>query len=242
MMTKELTQQDYKDLLYRQFALVGKAVSSNRRLELLDLLCQGERTVEDLARETGASISSVSQHLQVLKTAKLVNSRKEGLYVYHFLADESVGEFWRALRALAFSRSAELREMVQSIVEGRDDLEQVSHEELMERARRGEVIVLDVRPEVEYQSGHIADAVSIPIDRLEAHLKELPKDREVVAYCRGPYCLFSLEAVDLLRSHGYKARRLIDGYPEWEAGGRPVQRGENSKPHRSEQSSDHHRS
>ncbi len=241
-MTRELTQQDYKDLLYRQFALVGKAVSSNRRLELLDLLCQGERTVEDLAHETGASISSVSQHLQVLKTARLVSSRKEGLYVYHFLADESVGEFWRALRTLAFSRSAELREMVQSIVEGRDDLEQVSHEDLMERARRGEVIVLDVRPEVEYRSGHIADAVSIPIDQLEAHLKELPQDREVVAYCRGPYCLFSLEAVDLLRKHGYKARRLIDGFPEWEAGGRPVQRGENSKPHRSTTSSDRDRS
>lgn len=227
-MTKELTQQDYKELLYKQFALVGKAVSSNKRLELLDLLCQGERTVEDLAKETGSSISSVSQHLQVLKSARLVGSRKEGLYVYHFLADESVGEFWRSLRALAFSHSAELREMVQAILEDRDDLEQVNHADLMERARKGEVIVLDVRPEVEYQSGHIADAVSIPVDQLEAHLKDLPKDREIVAYCRGPYCLLSLEAVTTLRKHGYKARRLVDGFPEWQAHGHPIAGG-NSK-------------
>jgi rhodanese-related sulfurtransferase len=222
-MNKELTQQAYKDLLYKQFAQVGKAVSSNRRLELLDLLCQGERTVEDLAHETGTSISSVSQHLQVLKSARLVSSRKEGLYVFHFLADDSVGEFWRSLRALAFSRSAELRELVQAILEDRDELEQVSHEDLMERARRGEVIVLDVRPEVEYHSGHIADAVSIPSDQLESRLQDLPKDREIVAYCRGPYCLMSLDAVDVLRKHGYKARRLVDGFPEWQAHGHPTE-------------------
>ncbi|GAB4324428.1 MAG: metalloregulator ArsR/SmtB family transcription factor [Candidatus Zixiibacteriota bacterium] len=222
-MTKDLTQQDYKELLYKHFALVGKAVSSNKRLELLDILCQGERTVEDLAKETGSSISSVSQHLQVLKNARLVGSRKEGLYVYHFLADESVGEFWRSMRALAFSHSAELREMVQSFLENRDDLEQVSHQDLMERARRGEVVVVDVRPAVEYQSGHIAGAVSVPADQLETHLKDLPKDREIVAYCRGPYCLLSLEAVMMLRKHGYRARRLVDGFPEWQAHGHPIE-------------------
>ena len=225
---KELTANDYKELLYQQFAQIGKAVSNNKRLEILDLLCQGERTVEDLARQTGTSVSSISQHLQVLKNAHLLESRKEGLYVYYHLADESVGEFWRTLRALAVSRSAMLREVIQGFVESKDEFEPVAHDDLVQRAKRGDVIVLDVRPEVEFQAGHIAHAQSIPVADLEAHLKELPKDREIIAYCRGPYCLMSFDAVNLLREHGFKARRLVDGYPEWQASGNPIATGEDN--------------
>ena len=213
---------EYKDLLYGQFAVIGKAVSSQKRLEILDLLCQGERSVEDLAKETDTSISSASQHLQVLKAAKLVESRKEGLYVFYHIADEAVAEFWRSLRSLAVSRSAELRETIRMALDDRDDFEQVSRQELLERARRKEVVVLDVRPEIEFRAGHIPDALSMPLSELENHLSQLPKDREIVAYCRGPYCVMSLEAVGLLRKHGFKARRLVDGFPEWRAGGLPT--------------------
>jgi rhodanese-related sulfurtransferase/DNA-binding transcriptional ArsR family regulator len=222
--------KEYKDLLYRQFAIVGKAVSSHKRLEVLDLLSQGERTVEELAKETDSSISSVSQHLQILKTARLVENRKQGLYVFYRLADEAVGEFWRTLRSLAVARLAELREAIRVNLEDKDELEQVSHEDLLERARRRDVVVLDVRPEVEFKAGHIPEALSIPLDELERRLSELPSDREVVAYCRGPYCLMALEAVGLLRSRGYRARRLEDGFPEWRAEGLPTERADNSEP------------
>jgi rhodanese-related sulfurtransferase len=213
---------DYKDLLYGQFAVIGKALSSHKRLEILDLLCQGERSVEELAHETEMSISSVSQHLQILKTAKMVESRKEGLYVFYHIADETVGEFWRSLRSLAVNRSAELRETIRTALDEKDDLEQVGHQELLERVRRNEVVVLDVRPEVEFRAGHIPDALSVPLGELEKHLSKLPRDREIVAYCRGPYCVMSLEAVGLLRKHGFKARRLEDGFPEWRAEGLPT--------------------
>jgi len=217
-----MQMSEYKDLLYGQFAVIGKAVSSQKRLEILDLLCQSERSVEDLARETDASISSVSQHLQVLKAAKLVESRKEGLYVFYHIADETVGEFFRSLRSLAVSRFAELRETIRTALDDKDDLEQVSHQDLLARVRRKDVVVLDVRPEVEFQAGHIPEALSVPLNELESHLSVLPKDKEIVAYCRGPYCVLSLEAVGLLRKHGFQARRLEDGFPEWRAEGLPT--------------------
>ncbi len=213
---------EYKELLYGQFAVIGKAVSSQKRLEILDLLCQGERSVEDLAKETETSISSVSQHLQILKAAKMLESRKDGLYVFYRIADETVAEFWRSMRSLAVNRFAELREAIRTTLDDKDELEQVSQHELLERARRNEILVLDVRPEVEFRAGHIPDALSVPLSRLENQLSELPKDREIVAYCRGPYCVMSLEAVDLLRKHGFTARRLEDGFPEWRAGGLPT--------------------
>lgn len=222
---KEMKANDYKELLYQQFALIGKAVSNNKRLEILDLLCQGERTVEDLAHETETSVSSISQHLQVLKNAHLLESRKEGLYVFYHLADEAVGEFWRTLRALAVGRSAILREAIQGFVESKDEFEPIDHDVLVQRAKRGDVIVIDVRPKVEFQAGHITHALSIPVTDLETHLRDLPKDREIVAYCRGPYCLMSYDAVNVLRQHGYKARRLADGFPEWQAGGKPTETG-----------------
>jgi rhodanese-related sulfurtransferase len=217
-----MQMSEYKDLLYGQFAMIGKAVSSQKRLEILDLLSQAERSVDELAKETQASISSVSQHLQILKAAKMVESRKEGLYVFYHIADEAVGEFWRSLRSLAVSRFAELRETIRTTLDEKDELEQVGQQELIERARRDDVVVLDVRPEVEFRAGHIPEALSVPLSELKNRLSDLPKDREIVAYCRGPYCVMSLEAVELLRRHGFKARRLADGFPEWRAGGFPT--------------------
>ncbi len=223
-----MEMNEYKNLLYGQFAVIGKAVSSQKRLEILDLLCQGERSVEDLARETDASISSISQHLQVLKAARLVESRKEGLYVFYHVTDETVAEFFRSLRSLAVSRSAELRETIRTTLDDKDDLEQVGHQELLDRVRRKDVVVLDVRPEVEFQAGHIPEALSVPLAELESQLSVLPKDREIVAYCRGPYCVLSLEAVGMLRKHGFKARRLEDGFPEWRAEGLPTNQAKNN--------------
>jgi rhodanese-related sulfurtransferase/DNA-binding transcriptional ArsR family regulator len=225
-MERALTE--YKDLLYKQFAIVGKAVSSHKRLEMLDLLSQGERTVDQLAKETDSSISSVSQHLQILKTARLVENRKEGLYVFYRLADEAVGEFWRSLRSLAVDRLAEVREAIRVNLDDKDELEQVSHQDLLERARRRDVVVLDVRPKVEFDAGHIPEALSIPLDELESRLGEIPNDREVVAYCRGPYCVMALAAVDTLRKRGYRARRMEDGFPEWRAEGLPTERSDNN--------------
>jgi rhodanese-related sulfurtransferase/DNA-binding transcriptional ArsR family regulator len=225
----ERTFNDYKDLLYKQFAVIGKAVSSHKRLEVLDLLSQGERTVEELAKETDSSISSVSQHLQILKSARLVANRKEGLHVHYRLADDAVGDFWRTMRSLAVGRLAELRETIRVNLDDRDSLEQVSHKELLERARRKDVVVLDVRPHVEYNAGHIPEALSIPLAELESRLGEIPHDREVVAYCRGPYCVMALDAVERLRKRGYRARRMEDGFPEWRAEGLPIAESNNNR-------------
>jgi rhodanese-related sulfurtransferase len=214
--------KEYKDRLYRQFALIGRAVSSPKRLELLELLSQGERSVEQLARETEASVSSTSQHLHNLRGAGLVESRKDGQYVRYSLADEGVGVFWRALQNLALDRSAEAREIVGVFINRRDQFEPVAYDDLLERARRGEVVVLDVRPEAEYAAGHIPEAYSIPLVDLENRLSELPRDREIVAYCRSEYCLLSVDAVLVLRQHGLTAHRLEGGFPQWRAAGRPV--------------------
>jgi rhodanese-related sulfurtransferase len=226
--TMEKTLMEYKDLLYKQFAVIGKAVSSHKRLEVLDLLSQGERTVEELAKETDSSISSISQHLQILKTARLVENRKEGLHVHYRLADDAVGVFWRTMRSLAVDRLAELRETIRVNLDDKDKLEQVSHKDLLERARRRDVVVLDVRPHAEYNAGHIPEALSIPLEELESRLGEIPSDREVVAYCRGPYCVMALAAVEMLRKRGYQARRLEDGFPEWRAEGLPVDKLDNN--------------
>ncbi|MEW5700678.1 MAG: metalloregulator ArsR/SmtB family transcription factor [Candidatus Zixiibacteriota bacterium] len=216
----------YKTDLYRQFARVGQAVANPRRLEILDLLSQGERTVELLAGEIGTTVSNVSQHLHALREAGLVESRKEGLYVHYSIAGEQVAAFWRALRALAIDVSAEARELVRSFIDERDTFESVEHDELVKRVESGDAVVIDVRPLWEYEAGHISGALSIPLGELPQRLGEVPSDREVVAYCRGPYCLLSVEAVELLRRHGIRARRLIDGLPEWRAAGRPTDRTE----------------
>jgi rhodanese-related sulfurtransferase len=215
--------REFKDRLFEQFARVGKALASPKRLEIVDLLAQGERTVEEIARETAMSVASASQHLQALKAARMVEARREGLYIHYRLADEDVFRTWQAVRTLAESRLAEVDRVVEAYLEDRDALEAVDAPELMERLSDGSVVVLDVRPGEEYQAGHIPGALSVPVDALEAALQTLPKDRELVAYCRGPYCVFSDEAIAFLRSRGYRARRLRQGLPDWRAAGMPVE-------------------
>jgi rhodanese-related sulfurtransferase len=220
---KAVDHREFKDRLFGQFARIGKALSSPRRLEIVDLLAQGERTVEEIAGETAMSVASASQHLQVLKAARMVEARREGLYAHYRLADEDVFRTWQAVRALAESRLSEVDGVVDAYLDDRDALEAVNAAELMERLNDGSVIVLDVRPEEEYRAGHIPGALSVPVDALEAALQTLPRDREIVAYCRGPYCVFSDEAVALLGSRGFRARRLRQGLPDWRAAGFPVE-------------------
>jgi rhodanese-related sulfurtransferase len=215
--------REFKDRLFEQFARVGKALASPRRLEMVDLLAQGERTVEEIARETSISVASASQHLQALKAARMVVARREGLYMHYRLADEDVFRTWQAVRGLAESRLAEVDGVVEAYLVDRDALEAVDATELMERLSDEGVVVLDVRPEEEYRAGHIPGAISVPVDALESALQTLPRDREIVAYCRGPYCVFSDEAVALLRSRGYRAYRLRQGLPDWRAAGMPVE-------------------
>ncbi|MBI4953429.1 MAG: metalloregulator ArsR/SmtB family transcription factor [Myxococcales bacterium] len=209
----------FKDSIYEQFARLGKAISAPKRLELLDLLCQGPRTVEALAEQAGISVANASQHLQVLRAARLVETEKKGLYVEYRLAGDEVCTFFFALRALAESRLAEVEQVARAYFEARGAMEAVESEELARRVRKGEVTVLDVRPPEEYRAGHIPGALSIPIGELKARLKELPKDREVVAYCRGPYCVMAVEAVELLRKKGFTAHRLEQGVIDWRARG-----------------------
>jgi rhodanese-related sulfurtransferase len=213
----------FKDQLFEQFARIGKALANPHRLEIVDLLAQGERTVEDLAREAGMSVANTSRHLQELRAARLVEVRRDGLYGYYRLADERVFGVWRAMRELGDARLAEIDRLVETYLTDRDSLEAVCAEELLAKNREGGVVVLDVRPEQEFRAGHIPGAHSVPLERLEAYLEEIPEDQEVVAYCRGPYCMFSDEAVDLLRSRGYRARRLAEGLPDWRAAGLPVE-------------------
>jgi rhodanese-related sulfurtransferase len=182
--------------------------------------------VEALARETGQTVANASQHLKVLRMARLVESEKKGLYVTYRLADPEVSDFCRALRLLGESRLAELDRVVQLFMKDRAQMEPVDRKGLVERVSRGEVIVIDVRPSEEYAAGHIAGALSIPLRELEGRLKELPSDGEIVAYCRGPYCLFAVEAVERLRAHGYRAWRLEDSVLDWRARGLPVERGQ----------------
>jgi len=215
--------RQFKDALYEQFARLGKAVSAPRRLELLDLLCQGPRTVEALAEQGALSVANASKHLQVLRAARLVTAEKRGLHVEYRLADEEVGRFFLALRGLARSRLAEVEQVATQYFRERGAMEPVDGPELLRRAERGEVTVLDVRPSEEYRAGHLPGALSIPVDELKARLQELPKNRAIVAYCRGPYCVMALEAVELLRTTGREAHRMEEGVLEWRARGWPLE-------------------
>lgn len=209
----------FKDSLYEQLARIGKAVAAPKRLELLELLCQGPRTVEALATQASISIANTSQHLQILRAARLVDAEKHGLHVEYRLADAKVSDFFHALRSLAESQLAEVQQVAHTYLEKRGAMEPVGGEELLRRVRRGEVIVLDVRPTEEYQAGHIPGALSIPVADLKARLKELPKNREIVAYCRGPYCVMAVEAVELLRKKGFRVQRMEQGVIEWRVRG-----------------------
>ena len=209
----------FKDAIYEQFSRIGKAISAPKRLELLDLLCQGPRTVEALAEQASISIANASQHLQVLRAARLVDAEKKGLYVEYRLADDEVGRFFVGLRRLAEARLAEVEQVTREYFERRGAMEAVEGNELLRRVRAGEVTVLDVRPPEEYRAGHIPGALSIPVGELKARLEELPKDREVVAYCRGPYCVMAVEAVELLRKKGFTAHRMEQGVADWRVRG-----------------------
>ena len=201
-------------------------MASAPRLALLDLLRQGPRTVEALAREVGLSLANASQHLKVLRQARLVETEKHGTFVTCRIADRAVDDFYGALRGLAENRLAEVRQIARVFVEKRGSLEPVDRQRLLTRVRAGEVMVLDVRPAEEYRAAHIAGAISVPLRELEARLETLPKDREIVAYCRGPYCVLAPEAVGVLRQRGYRAAVLEDGVSEWRARGLPLTEGE----------------
>jgi rhodanese-related sulfurtransferase len=209
----------FKDTIYEQFARVGKAVSAPRRLELLDLLCQGPRTVEVLAEQAGITVANASQHLQILRAARLVEGEKKGLYVEYRLAGDQVWRFFRSLRGLAESRLAEIEQVTRAFLEERGAMEALHGSELLRRVRAGEVTVLDVRPVEEYRAGHIPGALSVPLTELKKRLSELPRNREIAAYCRGPYCVMAVEAVEFLRGKGFRAHRLEHGVVDWRARG-----------------------
>jgi rhodanese-related sulfurtransferase len=213
----------FKDRLYAEFAVLGKALANPHRLELLDLLAQGERSVEELAKEATLSLANASAHLQVLRQARLVEADKRGLNVVYRLSAPEVFQLWRTLRDVGSARLAEIDRLVENYFTDRDELEAVDKEELLRLLKDEAVIIIDVRPELEYEQGHIPAARSVPVENLKRRLAELPRDMEIVAYCRGPYCVYSDQAVRLLHRHGFKARRLSEGFPEWRAAGYPVE-------------------
>jgi len=221
MQTSE--KRAFKNQLYEQFARIGKALASPHRLELLDVLAQCERTVEALAQETGMSIANASQHLQVLRTAHLVEVRREGTSLYYRLASEGVSTLWLSLRQVGEAHLAEVDRVVETFLRDRHLLQPIQADELLHRLSKDEVILLDVRPAEEYRAGHLPQAISVPLAELSARLTEFLADKEIIAYCRGPYCVFADEAVSLLRAHGYQARRLEEGVADWRKLALPVE-------------------
>lgn len=222
MIIEAAAKRDFKDRLYAEFARIGKSLASPHRLEILEVLAQGERTVESVATEAGLSVANASRHLQQLRQAQLVLARRERLFVLYRVAGPEVVSLMLALRHAAEQHLAEVDRVVRDFLGERDDFEPVTPDELARRMTNGEVVVLDVRPEQEYAAGHIAGAHSVPVSDISARLAELPREKEYVAYCRGPYCVYADEAVAVLRANGLKAQRLIEGYPEWWLSGRPV--------------------
>ena len=212
----------FKDALYDQFARIARAVANPHRLELLDLLAQGERRVDELARETELSVANASQHLQALRRARLVEARRAGTSIYYRLADEHVFRLWQAIRDLGEARLAEIDQLTRTYLDDRAGMVAVDSATLLARLREKDVLVLDVRPPEEYRAGHIPGARSMPLTELRGRLKEIPADAKIVAYCRGPYCVFSDEAVAILRENGFQAERLTVGLPDWRAAGLPV--------------------
>lgn len=214
-----------KQLLLAQFARLGKALSHANRLELLEFLAQGERSVDELARASGMSVANTSQHLQQLRQAGLVEAGRQGQRVWYRLAGDDVVTLMEALRKVARQRIPDVDRLVRNHLDPRDALEPVPLPRLLERIRSGEVTVVDVRPEAEFQAGHVPGALNIPLEELESRLEQLDSDREIIAYCRGPYCVLAYDAVHRLRERGFRARRMEDGYPEWKVAGMPVESG-----------------
>ena len=213
-----------KDALFEAFASVAQALGSGRRAEIVDVLAQGERSVDEVAGEIGQSLANTSHHLRLLARSGLVRSRRDGARVVYRLASDRVAELWAAVRDVAALHVAEVSVLAGEYLGDRDGVEQVSADELAERLERGQVVVLDVRPRVEYEAGHIAGAVSAPVETLASQPPKLSRRREVVAYCRGPYCVYADDAVRLLQARGVRAHRLDVGFPEWRRAGRPIER------------------
>jgi len=220
-----MSTETRKRELYQSIAKVAQALASGNRLQLLEFMAQGERSVDALAALSGVTVANASQHLQALRRAGLVVARKDGQRVYYRVAGDDVVRLYNGLRDVAESRLAEVRQLVNEFLGDRGGLEPVQAAELLVRAKKGLVTVLDVRPPEEYAAGHLPGAINVPMEKLEGYLAKLPKKREIVAYCRGPYCLMSFEAVAALRQRGWKARRLEEGFPEWKAAGLPVESG-----------------
>ncbi|MCA1824611.1 MAG: ArsR/SmtB family transcription factor [Mycobacteriales bacterium] len=214
-----------KDALYDGFTEVAKALASGRRAEITEVLAQGERSVDEIAEEIGQTVANTSHHLRALARAGLVTTRRDGTRIYYTLTSERVAELWAALRDVAVEHVAGIERLAGAYLGERDGIDLIDRDELAARLKRGEVFVLDVRPEVEYLAGHIPGARSVPIDELRKHLRALPKDTDVVAYCRGPYCVYADDAVRELNRKGFRARRLIDGFPEWKRAAMPVAAG-----------------
>lgn len=215
----------FKDAVYENLARIGKALSSPKRLELLDLLCQADRPVESLAEQAGMSVANTSQHLQVLEAARLVAARRKGRFVVYALADVLVGDFFRAYRVLAEDRLAEMDQIRRSFLEDQRQMSGVDSETLIKRVQAGKVVVIDVRPSEEYEAGHIPGALRIPLGQLKRRLAGLPRNKDIVAYCRGPYCVLAVDAVRMMRARGLRAFRLDVSVHDWRARGLPLTKG-----------------
>lgn len=211
-----MNAREFKDNIYSEIASVSKALANPHRLEIVELLAQGPSSVEYVADQTNLSVASASHHLQTLKKARLVSTKKKGKYRFYSLSNQHVFEVWRVMRELAFSQNAEINKLISDYRKSQNNLEPITTEELKKRLKDGDALLIDVRPEQEYEAGHITSSLSVPKDELNRRLKDLPKNKEIVAYCRGPICTLADEAVALLRQHGYKATKLDVGYPEWE--------------------------
>lgn len=210
-----MEKRTFKNKIYQELAGIVKALANPNRLEIVELLAQGYFSVEDIANQTDLSVANASQHLQVLKRVQLVDTRREGNYVHYSLADQSVYKAWKTLRDLGIERVAEIERVIRTFRKSKNSLETLSSSELIQRMKEGDIILIDVRPEEEFKEGHIAGALNVPVDQLSERLSELPDDQEIVAYCRGPFCVFADEAVELLNEKGFTARRLDEGFPEW---------------------------
>lgn len=219
-----MEKREFKDKIYNHLAQLVKALANPHRLEILELLAQGSYSVEEIARQTDMSVANTSQHLQVMKRVQLVETRRDGVTVYYQLAGENVYKAWKALRDLGMEKNAEIDRILKSFRESKQALEAYTTSELREKIKENNIILLDVRPENEYKEGHIASALSIPHDQLEERLKELSDEDEIVVYCRGPFCVFADEAVQLLKSKGYNVKRLDEGYPDWAHDGLDIDR------------------
>lgn len=218
-----MEKRDFKDKVFNELAKVSTALGNPKRLEIVDLLSQGGRSVEKIASATGTSVANASKHLQVLKAGNLVEIKRNGNFIIYNLANEKVTEIWHLLRDFGTQRIAEIDKVVRDFREGKVKLESVTIDDLIQRIDLEEVVLLDVRPESEYKFGHISNALSIPIEQLAERLKELPKNKEIIAYCRGPFCVFADEATELLLKNNFKVKRLTEGFPDWKLKGLPVE-------------------